>query len=91
MNTYKLVIGYNPNQYFDGSTEASEYLFLDTINERTIDGSNTTPSQPMQNGDSISDHTYRNPNEMSISGEFGLNSSQVYNLNNAPDVVNWFT
>lgn len=91
MNTYKLVIGYNPNQYFDGSTEASEYLFLDTINERTIDGSNTTPSQPMQNGDSISDHTYRNPNEMSISGEFGLNSSQVYNLNNTQDYVNQFT
>ena len=91
MNTYKLVIGYNPQQYETGSTDESEYLFLDTINDRQISGSNTTPGQPMQNGEFISDHTYRNPDTMSVSGVFSLDSSQVYNLNKDQDYINQFT
>lgn len=63
---YQLVIGAN----FVGKTYA--YLYLDTCMEKDITSSAHIPTQPLQDGNTIADHMYRNPDEYTISGVFSL-------------------
>lgn len=75
MGAYKLIIGCNFEQYdaVGGDFIPNRYLILDKIDDRQITASATIASQPMQSGDTISDHMYRNPDEFTVSGTFSLN------------------
>lgn len=55
------------------TTTNLRYLPLDFQNSRSIRSSSEIISHPMKSGDVMSDHMYRNPNTISISGSFGLN------------------
>lgn len=63
---YQLVIGAK----FDGVN--LRYLHLDTCMEKRITSSAQIPMQPLQNGNTIADHMYRNPDEYTVSGVFGI-------------------
>lgn len=73
MGAYRTVIGYNSQQFESGSTEPDRYLILDTQEDKTVNASATIAQQPLQDGDTMSDHMYRNPITLSISGSFGIN------------------
>ena len=61
-------------------------LYLDTCMEKRINASATIPTQPLQNGDTVSDHMYRNPDEFSINGTF----SEFGRYENDPNNVHGF-
>lgn len=70
--SYMLVIGYNPNQYSTGSTEPSRWLTLDVQSSKRVNASSTIAQHPIQTGDTISDHMYRNATTETVSGYFGI-------------------
>lgn len=78
--TYKLVIGCNLNQFRDNTFEPNIYLELDIQKERNITASSKIASYPMQNGNTMSDHMYRDPSTYSVSGSFALRGKNS-NLN----------
>lgn len=73
MGAFRTVIGCNLDQYETGSFEPTRYLVLDTQEERTVKASAVIAKQPLQNGDTMSDHMYREPTEFTITGAFSLN------------------
>ncbi len=73
MGAFRTIIGYNPQQYDSGSFEPTRYLILDTQEDKNINADATIAQQPLQSGDTMSDHMYRNPTQVSISGMFSLN------------------
>ena len=75
MGAYRLIIGCNFNQYdsVGGNFEPNRYLLLDNIDDRQVSTNAEIARQPMQSGDTISDHMYRLPTEYSVSGTFSLN------------------
>lgn len=73
MGAYRAVIGCNFNQFKGGSTEPNRYLVLDIQREKQITVGATIATQPLQDGDTMSDHMYRDPVTMSISGSFSIN------------------
>lgn len=73
MGAFRTIIGCNLDQYETGSFEPTRYLVLDTQEEKTVKSSATIAQQPLQSGDTMSDHMYRDPTEYSISGAFSLN------------------
>lgn len=73
MGAFRTVIGCNFEQYETGNTNPTRYLVLDTQEEKSITANSVIASQPLQSGDTMSDHMYRNPVEFSISGHFSLN------------------
>ena len=52
-------------------------IVLDTIDDVSINGAATITSQPMLNGDSISDHMFRQGKSLTLSGICSLNGSKV--------------
>ena len=52
-------------------------IVLDTIDDVSINGTATITSQPMLNGDSISDHMFRQGKSLTLSGICSLNGSKV--------------
>lgn len=79
MDTYKLIIGCNLNQYETNTFEPNTYLALDIMGDRTITANAHLASQPMQTGDTITDHMYREPVRYNVSGAFGINSKHWEN------------
>ena len=81
---YKTVI----QTRFQGDT-ADTMLMLDVVDNKSIEDSSTILSQPMENGDTFSEHMYRNPTTISLSGTFALNGKywddNSYNFQNAGD------
>lgn len=73
MGAFRTIIGYNSEQYKSGTFEPTRYLVLDTQEDKTINASSQIAQQPLQNGDTMSDHMYRNPVQVNISGKFSLN------------------
>ena len=73
MGAFKTIIGCNLDQYVTGSFKPTRYLILDTQEEKTINSTSTLAQQPLQNGDTMSDHMYRNPTTFNISGTFAIN------------------
>lgn len=55
-----------------GNEGGPTYLFLDTCHEKHVEGSSTIPTHPLQNGNTMADHMYRNPDTFSVSGSFGM-------------------
>lgn len=73
MGAYRTVIGVNFNQYIDNTTSPDRYLILDTQDDKQVTASAQIASQPLQDGDTMSDHMYREPVTVSLSGSFSLN------------------
>ena len=73
MGAFRTIIGFNPDQFVTGSFEPTRYLVLDTQEEKTVNATATIAQQPLQNGDTMSDHMYRDPTKFNISGAFSLN------------------
>lgn len=54
--------------------DEKRYLDLDTIDRVSVDLNSTVSTYPLVDGDSISDHMYRQPGTITISGTFSTNS-----------------
>lgn len=54
---------------------ASKRIWLDNVNATSLSLSSTITTHPVLNGDMISDHMYKNPPTMSVSGEYSLNGN----------------
>lgn len=54
--------------------DEKRYLDLDTIDRVSVDLTSTVSTYPLVEGDSISDHMYRQPGTITISGTFSTNS-----------------
>ena len=82
MGTYKLVIRVNMNQYGEvyGKDEAVKILMLDVVKTKSITASSTITNQPLQSGDTMSDHMYRNPTTFNVSGTFALNGENANDI-----------
>lgn len=63
---YRTFIGANIN----GNTV---YFDLDTCTERSVSSNAVIPQYPVESGVTISDHMYRNPRTLTLSGSFSLN------------------
>lgn len=91
MSTLSLVLGCNFNQYESqgGNFEPTTFLVFDYITEKMITGNLAIASQPMQSGDTISDHYYREPEIYDVAGSFSLNGRNwndiSYNFRNKGD------
>lgn len=70
MSEFAVVINYQ----FDG--EESQSAIIDTVNDVDISRQSTITSQPIVNGDEVSDHMFRQGASMTISGACSLNGSQ---------------
>lgn len=79
---YQLVIGAK----FDGVNYT--YLHLDTCMEKNITASSVIPTQPLQDGNTMSDHMYRNPDEFTVTGTFSLFGAKRDNqdYNDIPEI-----
>lgn len=73
MGAFRTIIGYNSRQYETGSFEPTRYLVLDTQEDKNVSGTSTIAQQPLQSGDTMSDHMYRDPTVVTINGMFSLN------------------
>ena len=73
MGAYRTVIGVNFNQYVDNTTSPNRYLILDIQEDKQVTATAQIASQPLQNGDTMSDHMYREPITVNLSGSFSLN------------------
>ena len=73
MGAFRTIIGCNLNQFETGSFEPTRYLVLDTQDDKTVTANSVIAQQPLQSGDTMSDHMYREPVKFSISGSFSLN------------------
>lgn len=73
MGAFRTVIGYNTLQFENGSTEPNRYLILDIQEPPSVSASATLAQQPLQDGDTMTDHMYRNPLGVKIAGSFSLN------------------
>lgn len=72
---YRLVLECDINA--DGETELIEF---DNCNSKDVDASSRLPEHPLQNGSILVDHSYREPNKMTIGGTYALNG--YYTMNN---------
>lgn len=75
-----------------GNEGGPTYLFLDTCHEKHVEGSSTIPTHPLQNGNTMADHMYRNPDTFSVSGSFGMfgkyaNDKNYENVNIGSDSI----
>ena len=61
------------------TTEELKYFPIDYMNDREVTANSHVATQPMQRGDYMADHMYRDPVQVTISGKFSLNGR---NLNN---------
>lgn len=73
MGAYRAVIGCNFEQYINNTTEPNRYLILDYQEDKQVTNTAVIASQPMQDGDTMSDHMYRQPTEVTLAGSFSLN------------------
>lgn len=60
-------------------TNELKYFPIDLLNDRTVNANSHVATQPMQRGDYMADHMYRDPVNLTISGQFSMNGR---NLNN---------
>ena len=61
------------------------YFDLDTCTERSLTSNATIPQYPVESGVTISDHMYRNPRTITLSGMFSINrapTADCYTLTN---------
>lgn len=73
MGAFRTIIGCNFDQFETGSFEPTRYLILDTQKDKTINANAVLAQQPLQTGDTMTDHMYRDPVKFNISGKFSIN------------------
>lgn len=73
MGAYRTVIGCNFEQYENNTTNPNRYLILDTQEPKNVTVEAQIASQPLQDGDTMSDHMYRMPVTVTLTGSFSLN------------------
>ena len=71
----RVIIGCNFEQFksVGGDFEPNRFLLLDNIEDRDVQMESTLATQPLQSGDTVADHMYRNPIKYTIKGKFSLN------------------
>ena len=84
MGNFAVVIEYQ----FENEEQKS--ILLDTVDDTTINGSATVTSQPMVNGDEISDHMFREGKTLSLSGTCSMNGSQAMLLDTTTNKLQAF-
>ena len=103
MTSYRTVIAFKfPEARQDayGRTqyvETIKYLPIDFLESRSVNASSTIVTQPLQNGDTMSDHMYRQPTTVDLSGKFSLNGrnwnndsyTELYNTNDRLTSIEW--
>lgn len=78
-SSYKAVIQCNFNQFGENellkgtNQDPMKYLLLDLVKNKSNSSDITLAQQPLQNGDVITDHMYRNAKTFTLTGEFSLN------------------
>ena len=78
-SSYKAVIQCNFNQFGENellkgtNQDPTKYLLLDLVKNKSNSSDITLAQQPLQNGDVITDHMYRNAKTFTLTGEFSLN------------------
>lgn len=60
-------------------TTERKYFPIDYLEDRRVSATSNIASHPLMNGDTISDHMYRNPTTMSINGAFALSGRNYKN------------
>lgn len=81
MGTYKLVIQVDMNQFGKVyENDSVKILMLDVVKTKSITASSTITNQPLQSGDTMSDHMYRNPTIFNVSGTFALNGENANDI-----------
>lgn len=81
MGTYKLVIQVDMNQFGKVyENDSVKILMLDVVKTKSITASSTITNQPLQSGDTMSDHMYRNPTTFNVSGTFALNGENANDI-----------
>lgn len=55
------------------------YFDLDTCTERSLSSNATIPQYPVESGVTVSDHMYRNPRNLALTGMFSLNRGNTEN------------
>ena len=79
MKSYRTVIAFpypEPFSREDGTVEyinRTKYLPIDFLDDRSITADSRIITQPLQSGDTMSDHMYREPVKMTLKGKFALN------------------
>ena len=74
---YRAIIGCNWNQFETGNTTPDRYLALDIQEEPQVTASSTLCSYPLQSGDTMTDHMYRNPTTVALTGVFSLTGAPI--------------
>ena len=64
------------------------YFDLDLCSQRTVQSDATIASYPVQNGVTVSDHMFRNPRTLNLTGAFSLNGAAVYEGTDSYDKTN---
>ena len=79
MKSYRTVIAFpypEPFSKEDGNVEyinRTKYLPIDYLDDRSISADSRIVTQPLQSGDTMSDHMYREPVKITLKGKFALN------------------
>ena len=73
---YKLTYKLTPEQtrafgLLDSEANTSKTILLDTIDDTEVTTDSTITTHPQLDGQSVADHMYRNPAEVTITGAFG--------------------
>lgn len=64
------------------------YFDLDTCTERSLTSNATIPQYPVESGVTISDHMYRNPRTLNLTGTFSLNRASTTNCYTLANITN---
>lgn len=60
-------------------TTELKYFPIDFLNDREVNANSHVATQPMQRGDYMADHMYRDPVTLTLSGQFSMNGRNIYN------------
>lgn len=64
------------------------YFDLDTCTERSLSSTAAIPQYPVESGVTISDHMYRNPRTLNLTGTFSLNRASATNCYTLANITN---
>lgn len=72
--TYRTVLSFNQTVELEDGSKSVNTIFLpfDLVTSRNINESSVIVTQPLLNGTNASDHSYRNPTTISLSGKFSM-------------------
>lgn len=78
-------IAYQLSYTLDGQQST---MLLDTINDNRVSASSTLTTRPLVSGDKISDHIYREPVSVTITGTFAINGGTRMTMSANSKLIN---